>query len=126
GSWWALTRIPTSFIPIEDQGYLLVAAQLPDAASLERTQAVLNRITDVALKTPGVEHAITIGGVSALDGNASLANAGVIYLTLKDWDERYKTKGQDLRGMYTTLSQRLRPVESAHVLVGPPPPVRGI
>jgi HAE1 family hydrophobic/amphiphilic exporter-1 len=122
----ALTRIPTSFIPIEDQGYLLVSALLPDAASLERTQAVLNRITAVALKTPGVEHAITIGGVSALDGNASLANAGVIYLTLKDWDERYKTKGQDLRGLYQTLSQRLGQIESARVLVVPPPPIQGI
>ena len=126
GSVLALTRIPTSFIPIEDQGYLLVAAQLPDAASLERTQAVLDRITDVALKVPGVEHAITVGGVSALDGNASLANAGVIYLTLKDWDERYSHKGQDLRGLYETLSQRLGQIESARVLVIPPPPIQGI
>jgi len=126
GSVWALTRIPTSFIPIEDQGYLLVAAQLPDAASLERTQAVLNRITDVALKVPGVEHAITIGGVSPLDGNASLANAGVIYLTLKDWDERYRNKGQDLKGLYETLSQRLSQIESARILVVPPPPIQGI
>jgi hydrophobic/amphiphilic exporter-1 (mainly G- bacteria), HAE1 family len=126
GSAWALTRIPTSFIPIEDQGYLLVAAQLPDAASLERTQAVLTKITDVALKVPGVEHAITIGGVSALDGNASLANAGVIYLTLKDWDERYRNKGQDLKGLYQTLSQRLSQIESARVLVVPPPPIQGI
>jgi HAE1 family hydrophobic/amphiphilic exporter-1 len=126
GSVWALTRIPTSFIPIEDQGYLVVAAQLPDAASLERTQAVLNRITDAALKVPGVEHAITIGGVSALDGNASLANAGVIYLTLKDWDERYRNKGQDLKGLYETLSQRLGQIESARILVVPPPPIQGI
>jgi hydrophobic/amphiphilic exporter-1 (mainly G- bacteria), HAE1 family len=122
----ALTRIPTSFIPLEDQGYLLVAAQLPDAASLERTQAVLKNISDVALKTPGVEHAITIGGISALDGNASLANAGVIYLTLKDWDERYKSKGQDLKGLYKTLSERLSHIESARVQVVPPPPIQGI
>ena len=126
GSVWALTRIPTSFIPLEDQGYLLVAAQLPDAASLERTQAVLNRITDVALKVPGVEHAITVGGVSPLDGNASLANAGVIYLTLKDWDERYRNKGQDLKGLYETLSRRLSQIESARILVVPPPPIQGI
>jgi HAE1 family hydrophobic/amphiphilic exporter-1 len=126
GAVWALTRIPTSFIPIEDQGYLLVAAQLPDAASLERTQAVLNRITDMALKVPGVEHAISIGGVSALDGNASLANAGVVYLTLKDWDERYRNKGQDLKGLYETLSQRLGQIESARILVVPPPPIQGI
>jgi len=122
----ALTRIPTGFIPIEDQGYMLVAVQLPDAASLERTQAVLERISALALETPGVEHAISIGGVSALDGNASLANAGVIYLTLKDWDVRYKAKGQDLKSLYQLLSQRLGQVESARVQVVPPPPIQGI
>jgi HAE1 family hydrophobic/amphiphilic exporter-1 len=123
---FALTRVPTSFIPIEDQGYLLVAVQLPDAASLERTQAVLGRITQEALKVPGVDHAISIGGVSALDGNASLANAGVVYLTLKDWDERYKSKDQELKGLYQTLSRRLGQMESARVLVVPPPPIQGI
>ena len=123
---FALTRVPTSFIPLEDQGYLLVAVQLPDAASLERTQAVLAHVTEEALKTPGVEHAITIGGVSALDGNASLANAGVVYLTLKDWDERYKTKGQSLKGLYQSLSQRLGKLEAARVQVVPPPPIQGI
>jgi hydrophobic/amphiphilic exporter-1 (mainly G- bacteria), HAE1 family len=122
---FALTRVPTGFIPIEDQGYMLVAVQLPDASSLERTQEVLGRITQIALKTPGVEHAITIGGVSALDGNASLANAGVIYLTLTDWDQRYKSKGQDLKSLYQTLSRNLE-IESARVQVVPPPPIQGI
>jgi HAE1 family hydrophobic/amphiphilic exporter-1 len=122
----ALARIPTSFIPLEDQGYLLIAAQLPDAASLERTQAVMQRITATALKTPGVEHAITIGGISALDGNASLANAGVVYLTLKDWGEREKHKGQDLKGLYQKLSQEMTQIESARILVVPPPPIQGI
>jgi hydrophobic/amphiphilic exporter-1 (mainly G- bacteria), HAE1 family len=123
---FALARVPTSFIPLEDLGYLLVAVQLPDAASLERTQAVLARITQEALKVPGVEHAISIGGVSALDGNASLANAGVVYLTLKDWDERYKSKDQELKGLYQTLSRRLGQLESARVVVVPPPPIQGI
>jgi hydrophobic/amphiphilic exporter-1 (mainly G- bacteria), HAE1 family len=123
---FALARVPTSFIPLEDQGYLLVAVQLPDAASLERTQAVLGRITEEALKVPGVDHAISIGGVSALDGNASLANAGVVYLTLKDWDERYKSKDQELKGLYQTLSRRLGQLESARVVVVPPPPIQGI
>jgi HAE1 family hydrophobic/amphiphilic exporter-1 len=122
----ALARIPTSFIPLEDQGYLLIAAQLPDAASLERTQAVMQRIIATALKTPGVEHAITIGGISALDGNASLANAGVVYLTLKDWGERDKHKGQDLKGLYQRLSREMAQIESARILVVPPPPIQGI
>ncbi len=122
----ALTRVPTGFIPLEDQGYLLIAAQLPDAASLERTQRVLEQISAIALKTPGVEHAITIGGISALDGNASLANAGVIYLTLADWDVRYKHKGQDLKSLYQKLARDLAHVEAARVQVVPPPPIQGI
>jgi len=123
---FALTRVPTSFIPLEDQGYLMIAAQLPDAASLERTQDVLKRITATALQVPGVEHAITVGGVSVLDNSASLANAGVVYLTLRDWDERYKAKGQDLRSLYTKLTQAMAQVESARILVVPPPPIQGI
>jgi hydrophobic/amphiphilic exporter-1 (mainly G- bacteria), HAE1 family len=123
---FALTRVPTGFIPIEDQGYLLVAVQLPDAASLERTQAVLKHVSEEALKTPGVEHAISIGGVSVLDGSASLANAGVIYLTLRDWDERYKTKDQTLKALYGTLAKRLSQLEAARVQVVPPPPIQGI
>ncbi len=123
---WGLMRIPTGFIPLEDQGYLVVAAQLPDAASLERTQAVLKRISDVALETPGVEHAITVGGVSALDNNASLANAGAVYLTLADWDARYAAQGQDLKSLYTSLSAALSKIESARVLVIPPPPIQGL
>jgi HAE1 family hydrophobic/amphiphilic exporter-1 len=122
----ALTRVPTGFIPLEDQGYLLIAAQLPDAASLERTQRVLEQISAIALKTPGVEHAITIGGISALDGNASLANAGVIYLTLADWDVRYKHKGQDLKSLYQKLARDLGQLEGARVQVVPPPPIQGI
>src|SRR5262249_7901316 len=81
-SMFALTRVPTGFIPLEDQGYLLISAQLPDAASLERTQEVFERITRIARETPGVDHTIAIGGISVLDGSASLANAGVVYVTL--------------------------------------------
>lgn len=61
-----LARLPTGFIPTEDQGYLIVAAQLPDAASLERTNSALQRITGMALHTPGVEHTIAISGISPL------------------------------------------------------------
>src|SRR5262249_43241744 len=74
---FGLTRVPTGFLPIEDQGYLIVSAQLPDGASLARTQKALDQISDIARKVPGVEQAITIAGISALDNSASLANAGV-------------------------------------------------
>src|ERR1700712_3829980 len=88
------SRVPTGFIPIEDQGYLLVAVQLPDGAALDRTQEVLKRVSDIASQTPGVDQVIGISGISALDSSSSLANAGVAYLILKEWSER--GAGEDL------------------------------
>ena len=66
---YGLSRVPTGFIPIEDQGYLLVAVQLPDGAALDRTQRVLDRVSEIAGKTPGVDQVITIAGISALDNS---------------------------------------------------------
>src|SRR6202795_579966 len=85
---YGLSRVPTGFIPIEDQGYLLVAAQLPDGAALDRTQRVLHQVSEIAGKAAGVEQVISIAGISALDNSSSLANAGVAYLILKEWSER--------------------------------------
>ena len=85
---WGLTRVPTAFLPDEDQGYLIVATQLPDGASKERTDRVLKQIQGIASKIPGVEHVVTVSGVSILDNLASLANAGVAFVVLKDWDVR--------------------------------------
>src|SRR5436853_1882852 len=82
---YGLSRIATGFLPIEDQGYLLATVQLPDGASLERTNAVLDRAASIARKTAGVETVLSIAGVSALDNNASLSSGGVLYIILKDW-----------------------------------------
>jgi HAE1 family hydrophobic/amphiphilic exporter-1 len=121
---FGLTRVPSGFLPIEDQGYPIVSAQLPDGASLERTQKALDQISDIARKVPGVEQAITIAGISALDNNASLANAGIGYLILKEWSER--GQGEDLRALFARLTAALSVVEDARILVLPPPPIQGI
>ena len=84
-SGYGLSRVPTGFLSIEDQGYLIAAVQLPDGAALERTQTVLDRASEIIKDTPGVQQVITIAGISALDNSASLANAGVAYIILKDW-----------------------------------------
>ena len=123
---FGLISLPTGFIPTEDQGYLMVAAQLPDASSIERTNTALAKVSDIARAIPGVQHAITIGGISPLEGNASLANAGLVYLTLKDWSERAKNKGQDLRTIYTALNQKLSAVKDISPLVLIPPPIPGL
>jgi hydrophobic/amphiphilic exporter-1 (mainly G- bacteria), HAE1 family len=121
---WGLTRIPTSFIPTEDQGYFMVVVQLPDSASLERTEAVMDKLAQICKAHPAVERTIAIGGLSPLDGNASLANAGIVYLMLKEWSKR--AKGEDLRSIYNSLSARLASYQDAKTMVIVPPPIQGL
>jgi hydrophobic/amphiphilic exporter-1 (mainly G- bacteria), HAE1 family len=121
---YGLSRVPTGFIPIEDQGYLLTAVQLPDGAALDRTQRVLDQVSEIAGKYPGVNQVISIAGISALDNSSSLANAGVAYLILKDWSER--GKAEDLRSLIIGLNQKLAAIPEARILVIPPPPIQGI
>jgi HAE1 family hydrophobic/amphiphilic exporter-1 len=119
-AFWGLARVPTGFLPIEDQGYVLVSVQLPDGAALARTQAALDQVSTIARKDPSVAQVISIAGVSVLDNNATLANAGVAYVVLKDWSER-----DDLRTVFARLAPALDPVD-ARVVVLPPPPIQGI
>jgi hydrophobic/amphiphilic exporter-1 (mainly G- bacteria), HAE1 family len=123
---WGIARLPTSFIPPEDQGYLMIAAQLPDAASLGRTTAALDRATKIALATPGVENVIAISGLSALDNFADLANAGVSFVVLKPWDQRSKKKGTDILSIAEHLQAKLNTAPDGRLLVVPPPPIQGI
>src|SRR6201991_2691378 len=111
---YGFARLPTGFLPTEDQGYLLASVQLPDGASLERTQKVLDRVTEIARKTPGVEQVIAIAGVSALDNSSPLANGGVAYIILKDWSERGKAEG--LLPLYLGLNKSLGEIEEARIL----------
>jgi hydrophobic/amphiphilic exporter-1 (mainly G- bacteria), HAE1 family len=119
-AFWGLARVPTGFLPIEDQGYVLVSVQLPDGAALARTQAALDQVSTIARKDPSVAQVISIAGVSVLDNNATLANAGVAYVVLKDWSER-----DDLRTVFARLAPALDPVD-ARVIALPPPPIQGI
>jgi HAE1 family hydrophobic/amphiphilic exporter-1 len=121
---YGFSRVPTGFIPIEDQGYMLATVQLPDGASLERTQKVLDRVSVLAHGVGGVDKVVTIAGVSALDNNAPLASAGVAYIILKDWGVR--GKAQSLLPMLNSLNAALSGIEEATVRVLPPPPIQGI
>jgi HAE1 family hydrophobic/amphiphilic exporter-1 len=121
---YGLSKVPTGFLPIEDQGYLIAAVQLPDGAALDRTQKVLDKVSDIVGKAPGVAQVITIAGISALDNSASLANAGVAYIILKDWDSR--GSGEDLRSLVYGLNDKVATIMEARTLVLPPPPIQGI
>jgi HAE1 family hydrophobic/amphiphilic exporter-1 len=121
---YGMSRVATGFIPVEDQGYLLASVQLPDGAALGRTQETLRQVSQIAKATPGVDQVVTISGISALDNNSTLANAGVAYIILKDWSLR--GKGEDLASLYQTLNRSLADMEDGRVLVLPPPPIQGI
>jgi HAE1 family hydrophobic/amphiphilic exporter-1 len=121
---YGLSRIPTGFLPIEDQGYVLATVQLPDGASLDRTGRVLAQVSEIAGKIPAVDQVIAISGVSALDNNSTLANAGVAYVVLKDWSLR--GKGEDLRSLFQTFNREFAAIREARVVVFPPPPIQGI
>src|SRR5208337_1066723 len=123
---YGLTRVPTAFLPTEDQGYLIVPTQLPDGASKERTDAVMQKISTIAGKLPGVEHVVTVSGISILDNRASLANAGVAFVVLKDWDVRLKQPGQDARSIALRLNGGLQGVPEAIAFALSPPPIQGI
>ena len=123
---WGLGHLPTAFIPDEDQGYVMVAVQLPDGASLERTNAALQKVTDIARAIPGVETVVVVAGMSALDNFATLPSAGTVFVVLKDWGEREKAKNEDLRTIYERLQGAVLKLPDGTGLVLIPPPIQGI
>jgi HAE1 family hydrophobic/amphiphilic exporter-1 len=124
GAGYGLSRVPTGFLPIEDQGYVLVMAQLPDGASLLRTKRVLDQVSEIAGKNPAVANVIAISGVSALDNSSTLANSGVAYVVLKDWSVR--GKGEDLRSLFAQFNREFAAIQDARIVTFPPPPIQGI
>ncbi|KPF79949.1 transporter [Brevundimonas sp. AAP58] len=121
-----LVRTPTGFIPTEDQGYMLAIARLPSGATLERTERATAEMTSIVQAHPAVEHVIAIDGVSALDNNASLASAGLLYIVLKPWDERDKIDGGDLPAVFAALNENFRSVQDASILLTVPPSIPGL
>ena len=123
---WGIARLPTAFIPNDDQGYAMIAVQLPDGASLGRTTRALEAATKIALDTPGVDQVITIAGMSLLDNSATLPNAGTTFVVLKDWSIRGKEKGQDLRSILEHMQKTLEALPDGQGVVLVPPPIQGI
>jgi HAE1 family hydrophobic/amphiphilic exporter-1 len=121
-----IARLPTAFIPNEDQGYAMTAVQLPEGAALGRTIASLREAGKIALETPGVKKVITIAGISVLDNSATLANAGVNYVMFEDWDKREKEKGQDLISLVLGMQKKVETLSDGRAFMLVPPPIQGI
>ena len=116
--------VPAGFVPGQDKQYLVGFAQLPDAASLERTDAVIRRMSDIAMKIPGVESSVAFPGLS-INGFTNAPNAGIVFTTLKPFDQRTKPEesGAAIAG---EINQRMGSIEDAFIMVFPPPPVNGL
>lgn len=121
---FGLSQIPTGFIPIEDQGYLLMNVQLPDGATLNRTEALMHDLSEQVSKIDGIENVITIDGISLLDNSANLANAGALYVMFKDWSVR--GKDESLLALYKKLNDIAANTLEAKVLVMVPPAIQGL
>jgi hydrophobic/amphiphilic exporter-1 (mainly G- bacteria), HAE1 family len=123
---WGVARLPTAFIPNEDQGYMMVGLQLPDGASLERTGVALDQVSEIVQAVPGVEQVVAIAGLSILDSSSALANAGVAYVILKDWGVREKAEGQDLRSIVLRIAHDVQVLQDGRAFPLVPPPIQGI
>jgi HAE1 family hydrophobic/amphiphilic exporter-1 len=121
---WGIVRLPTGFMPTEDQGYVIVGIQLPDGASLQRSQQALEQVGAIARGIPGVANTINIAGISVIDNNATLSNAGVCYVMLKDWGARGKS--ENLQHIYKNLTIALKKVQAGSTFILVPPPIQGI
>ena len=119
-----IRKVPTGFAPTEDQGYLLVNVQLPDAASLERTDAVTRRIEKILLDTPGIETVVAIGGRSFISGTNG-PNVASLFPRLAPWSKR-KTDELQADAILGRLRADLAQIQEAVVVVFPPPPIRGL
>jgi hydrophobe/amphiphile efflux-1 (HAE1) family protein len=117
-------RVPKGFVPSQDKSYLVAIAQLPDAASLDRTEAVIRRMSALALATPGVEHAVEFPGLS-ITSFGPKSNAGVIFFGLKPFEER-KSKDLKSNAILMALNQKFSTIQEGFVAVFPPPAVNGL
>ncbi|MEI6893402.1 MAG: multidrug efflux RND transporter permease subunit [Colwellia sp.] len=120
---WLTTSVPTAFLPAEDQGYLFVDVQLPDAASSNRTQAVMDKITPIILNDDAVDDIVTVSGFSLLGGAGS--NNALAIILLKDWEERTAPE-LGLKQVIPRLMGQLWTMPDAQIMVFNPPPIPGL
>jgi multidrug efflux pump len=124
-TYFGFKTVPLGFIPQQDQGYLITAVQLPDAASIDRTEAYLDKLATIARKTPGIHDTFAVSGFNLLTG-ANQTNAAVMFTPLDDFDERVGKPGESADELTGRLMGAFSQVQEGFALVLSPPPVRGI
>jgi len=115
--------VPTGFIPQQDQGYLITIVELPKGSSLERTTEVVQRATQIALKTPGVERVVAFAGLSVVT-NSNASHSGTVFTGLRDFADR--GRGESGPEIAAKLNAAFSEIQEGSLFVVAPPPVRGI
>jgi multidrug efflux pump len=118
-------KVPQGFIPPQDKDYLVAFAQLPDGATLDRSEKVIRQMTDLALAHPGVANSVAFPGLS-INGFVNAPNTGIAFVTLKPAEERARMKGGDANSIVMDLNGRFSAIQDAFVAIFPPPPVQGL
>ncbi|HKX41220.1 MAG TPA: efflux RND transporter permease subunit [Burkholderiaceae bacterium] len=116
--------VPHGFVPAQDKQYLIGFAQLPDGATLDRTEDVIRRMDAIAMKTPGVEHAVSFPGLS-INGFTNSSNSGIVFTPLKPFDER-KSPELSAGAIAQNLNKQFGQIQDAFIIMFPPPPVQGL
>jgi multidrug efflux pump len=116
--------VPSGFVPGQDKQYLVGFAQLPDAASLDRTDAVIRKMSDIAKTVPGVKDSVAFPGLS-INGFTNAPNAGIVFFSLEPFEKR-KGAQQSGAAIAQQINQKLGGIQDAFIMVFPPPPVNGL
>jgi multidrug efflux pump len=121
---FAFSKTPGGFVPQQDKAYVVAVVQLPDAASLDRTEAVIRQMGDIAMKVPGIKHSVAFPGLSA-NGFINSPNSGAVFFPLSDFKER---RGHDMsaNAIVGQLNQKFGAIPDAQIAVFPPPSVQGL
>ncbi|MDR6937404.1 efflux RND transporter permease subunit [Luteibacter sp. 3190] len=117
-------KTPTGFVPPQDKQYLVAFAQLPDAASLDRTEAVIRKMGEIAMKDPGAESAVQFPGLS-INGFTNSTNSGIAFVTLKPFEER-RSADLSADAIAARLNAQFAGIQDAYIAIFPPPPVNGL
>src|SRR5881409_3342763 len=121
---WFGSRLPSGFLPIEDQGFLYLNVQLPAASSLQRTDEVCKKIEAILKEVPGVQYATTVVGFSLLS-TVNTTYSGFLFVTLTPWEERHKPEEQ-LLPIFRTINAKLGAMSEAQAFGFPPPAIPGV